>query len=76
MSELERRGGDEGTAYYPRELAQQVVSRPGNCTPAPLRTVRETLASHGSHQTNQPFNVNGWSLILRDVILFPVVSNL
>jgi hypothetical protein len=36
-----------------------VVSRPGNFTPAPLRTVRETLASHRSHQTNQPFNVNG-----------------
>jgi hypothetical protein len=53
-----------------------VVSRPGNFTPAPLRTVRETLASHGSHQTNQPFNVNGWSLISLNVILSPVVSNL
>ena len=37
-----------------------VVSRPGNLTPAPRRTVRETLASHGSHQTNLPFNLNGW----------------
>ena len=53
-----------------------MVSRPGNFTPAPLRTVRETLASHGSHQTNQPFNLNGWSLISLNVILSPVVSNL
>jgi hypothetical protein len=53
-----------------------VVSRPGNFTPAPLRTVRETLASHGSHQTNQLFTVNGVSLITFKVILFPVVSNL
>jgi hypothetical protein len=39
-------------------------------------TVRETLASHGSHQTNPPFNVNGGSLISLNVILSPVVSNL
>jgi len=38
--------------------------------------VRETLVSHGSHQTNQPFNVNGSSLKWLNVILFPVVSNL
>ena len=39
-------------------------------------TVRETLASHGSHQTNQTFNGNVWSFISLDVILLPVVSNL
>ena len=51
-----------------------MVSRPGDLTPAPRRTVRETLASHGSHQTIPPFNVKGGSLISLDVILSPVVS--
>ena len=36
------------------EASELKVSRPGNCTPASRRTVRETLASHRSHQANVP----------------------
>lgn len=40
----------------------------GIFTPALRRNVRETLASHGSHQTNLPINVNGGSLSMDGLV--------
>jgi hypothetical protein len=53
-------------------IGKYVVSRPENFTPAPLRTVREILTSHGSHQTNRPLNSTARPLIALNVILSPV----
>ena len=46
--------------HFQTGVGKYLVSRPGNFTPAPLRTVRQTLASHGAHQTNPSRNFAVW----------------
>jgi len=62
-------------ARWRLKLRRHGKSAGGISPPAALRTVRETLASHGSHQVNEPVCYNGSSVVIPNSSRFRLVRD-